>query len=172
MVSLTRRQLMVVSSVSGGLALLGRPAIGDAYTLAAPAQQALAESPLVYVSPLRSSGEESRCHGEVWFYVDGGDVIVGSEVSTWKVKAVQQGLDNARLWVADYGPEWRALNRYRSAPNFLARVEIDSSRSTYEGLMESYALRYPKEWGAWEERFRRQYKNGERVLLRYIPVGD
>jgi hypothetical protein len=172
MATLTRRQLMLATAASGGLALLSRPAIGKAYTLPAPTRQALAESPLVYISPLKSGGEESRCHGEVWFYVDRGDVIVGSEVSTWKVRAVQGGLNKARLWVADHGPQWRALNRYRSAPNFLARVEVDSSESTYEGLMESYAQRYRDEWGAWEERFRKQYKDGTRVLLRYSPAGD
>jgi hypothetical protein len=170
---LTRRQLVLgIAGTVGGLALPPWAVNASAYALGEDARKALRESPLVYISPLKSNGEESRCHGEVWYYADGDDVCVGSTVDTWKVKAVNNGLDRARVWIADYGPQWRALNRYRSAPGFLARAAIDESREVYEGLMASHARRYAGEWGRWEEKFRQQYASGERKILRYTPIAD
>jgi hypothetical protein len=173
MTKFTRRQVVLgAAGTVGGLALAPLALNASAYVLPENARKALRESPLVYISPLKTDGEESRCHGEVWYYVDGDDVCVGSTVDTWKVKAVNLGLDRARVWVADYGPEWRALNRYRSAPSFLAKVSIDESRAVYEGLMRGHAQRYPGEWDKWEEKFRQQYAAGTRKILRYSPVAD
>jgi hypothetical protein len=173
MLNLTRRQLVQRASVSAGaLALAPLVANATSYGLSDAAKKALVESPLVYISPLQSSGEESSCHGEVWYYVDGSDVIIGSENSTWKVRALDKGLDRARVWVADYGPEWRALNRYRSAPGFLAQVSVDQSQRVFDDMMQGHARRYGDEWGKWDQRFREQYAAGTRKILRYTPIGD
>ena len=173
MLKYTRRQVVLgTAGAVGGLTLSSLAINASGYTLPDKARKAMLESPLVYISPLKSNGEESRCHGEVWYYVDGSDVIVGSEVSTWKVRAVNSGLDRARVWIADYGPEWRALNRYRSAPSFTARVSVDESKSVFEGLMQGHGQRYPDEWVKWEERFTQEYASGARKILRYSPIGD
>jgi hypothetical protein len=173
MLKFTRRQLLLGTAVSAGALTLAPLATKAAsYSLPEAAKKALVESPLVYISPLQANGEESRCHGEVWYYVDGSDVIVGSAMSTWKVRALNKGLDRARVWIADYGPEWRSLGRYRSAPGFLAQVSIDQSKRVFEGLMQGHAQRYPDEWGKWEERFRTEYIAGTRKILRYSPIGD
>ena len=164
-----RRALLVAAA--GGVSVLALPQMVSGYSMPAAAIRALGESPLVYISPLQSSGEESSCHGEVWFFVDGGDVVVGSQTDTWKVRAVNKGLDSARIWVADYGPEWRSLGRYRKAPNFLATASIDEDRAVYDSLMVAFGQRYPDEWDAWEGKFRDQYASGQRVLIRYTPVG-
>ena len=172
MFKITRRQLVLrAASTAGAVALAPLAAHATGYSLPEAAKKALVESPLVYISPMKSDGEESRCHGEVWYYADGDDVIIGSEVSTWKVRALDKGLDRARVWIADYGPEWRALKRYRSAPGFLARVSIDQSARVFEGLMLGHAQRYPGEWDKWEERFRKQYADGTRKIVRYSPIG-
>ena len=168
---ITRRQLLLRGAV-GGLALSSLAINARGYALSEKTRQALAESPLVYISPLKSNGEESNCHGEVWYYVDRGDVLVGSAASTWKVKAVNSGLNQARVWIADYGPEWRALKRYRAAPSFVAQVMIEDSQAAFERLMQGHAQRYPQEWVEWEQRFRSEYNNGSRKILRYSPVGD
>ncbi|MCX2979590.1 twin-arginine translocation signal domain-containing protein [Halieaceae bacterium IMCC14734] len=167
---ITRRQLLQTSAALVAAAAL--PRLASAYQVSAAGKAALAESPLVYISPLKSDGEESRCHGEVWFFVDGGDVIICSETTTWKATAQRQGLQQARIWVGDYGPVWRSLGRYRNAPEFLAQVSVDSAPATYQRLMTSFAERYPEEWPGWEERFMEQYAAGTRVILRYRPVGD
>jgi hypothetical protein len=169
MAEFTRRE--VVLAATGGLAASMVGVRAQAFTLPGETRAAMVESALVYISPLKSNAEESRCHGEVWYYADGDDVLVGSNVSTWKLRAVEKGLTQARVWVADYGPVWRAFGRYRSAPTFLARVSIDDSPAAFEKLMQGHARRYPDEWGAWEERFRAEYQGGSRKILRYSPVG-
>jgi len=169
MAEFTRRE--VVLAAAGGVAASVVGVGARAFSLSEEARQAMVESPLVYISPLKSNAEESSCHGEVWYYTDGDDVLVGSKVSTWKVRAVNQGLTQARVWVADYGPVWRAFGRYRSAPTFLAHVSVDDSPAAYENMMQGHARRYPEEWGGWEERFRNEYKDGSRKILRYSPVG-
>jgi len=44
---------------------------------------ALASSPLVYISPLRSDGEESRCHGEVWYAWLDDSVVINTATDRW-----------------------------------------------------------------------------------------
>ena len=167
---ITRRHLLKISTAVAAAAAL--PRLASAYQVSAAAKAALAESPLVYISPLKSDGEESRCHGEVWFFADGGDVVICSETTTWKATAQRQGLQQARIWVGDYGPVWRSLGRYRNAPEFLAQVSVDSDPATHQRLMADFARRYPEEWPAWEQRFVEQYAAGTRVILRYRPIGD
>lgn len=169
MKAITRRRLLQSSAAL--FAAAGLPRWASAYQVSAAAKAAMAESPLVYISPLKSNGEESRCHGEVWFFADGGDVVICSETKTWKATAQRQGLQQARIWVGDYGPVWRSLGRYRNAPEFLAEVSVDTDPATHQRLMTRFAERYPEEWPEWEERFVEQYAAGTRVILRYRPIG-
>ena len=55
----TRRELLVAGAAA---TLLPRSARADAGALSAAARAALGTSPLVYVSPLKRDGAESRCH--------------------------------------------------------------------------------------------------------------
>jgi hypothetical protein len=100
--------------------------------LSPAALRALSESPYVYVSPLRSDGEESRCHAEVWFGWIDGAVVVTTGSDGWKVRSLRRGLDRARIWVGDFG-RWRGLlgenEDFRSGPSFDARAEfVDDAR--------------------------------------------
>lgn len=172
-IRLSRRELLAAGGLAlGALALprLGARAAQDAYALPQAARKALGESPLVYVSPLKSDGGESRCHGEVWFTTDGDDVLLATGKDAWKARAVAKGLERARLWVGDFGPVGKAGDRYRAAPSFLARVRRDSDPAAFEGLMRGYAEKYADEWGKWGPRFRKGYDDGSRVLLRYTPI--
>ena len=171
----TRRDFLVGTVALCGVASLGAPtrawaAAPERLKLSSAAEAALAESPLVYISPLLADGQESRCHGEVWFFVDGGDVVIFSDKNSWKVRAVGLGRERARIFVGDFGPVSRAGNRFRKAPNFLAAAEIDSSTATFERLMKAFAKRYPDEWGKWGPRFRKGYDSGSRAMVRYRPV--
>ena len=75
---LSRRELLVGGALAFGAAALWP---GIARSAADPSWLEVARtSPLVYVSPLHSDGKESRCHGEVWFFVDGGDVVLVSRL--------------------------------------------------------------------------------------------
>jgi hypothetical protein len=135
--------------------------------------RALEASGLVYVSPLLADGRESRCHGEVWFaWLDGAVVIITAR-ERWKARAVQRGLDRARLWVGDHGTWKRAIGKsdeFRQAPAFDARAAIAKDTALLERVLAAFERKYPEEIGAWRDRMRAGFADGSRVLIRYEPV--
>ncbi len=174
--------------VRGALALSGLaaaaplwrawPAHADAHGhataggLSAETTQLLEKSGFVYVSPLRASGAESKCHGEVWFgYVDGAVHLVTSSDS-WKARSLADGAGSARVWVGDHGT-WNggANEAFRKAPHFDADVTVSKDAALLDRLMTIYREKYPDGIGKWEPRFRSGFASGERVLLRYAPRG-
>jgi hypothetical protein len=180
-----RRRFLGVSALLGaGAALwplraLARPRVvaQGARPAALPAETlaALGSSPLAYVSPLRSNGQESTCHGEVWFgWIDGAVVVITSS-DRWKARSVKRGLDRARIWVGDRGRWKKMLGRneaFRTAPSFDARAAIVANDALLEQLLEIYAKKYPKEIADWRDKMRAGYRDGSRVLIRYVPVGE
>lgn len=175
-----RRQFLALT----GTALLwpALPARGDEGSGAPPTKakpldptlgKALESSNFVYVSPIQSNGEESHCHGEVWYgYLDGAAVLITSTQS-WKVRALVRGLDRAKVWVGSYG-RWKRLvgfnESFRKAPSFEARVEFVRDEALLERLLETFDRKYPDEIKRWRKRMRDEYMAGTRVLLRYVPV--
>lgn len=133
---------------------------------------ALASSPFVYVSPLRSDGSESRCHAEVWYaWLDGAVVLITAR-DRWKARAVARGLDGARIWVGDYG-RWKRLiganESFRKGPSFVARAEFVRDAALLDRMLAVYEQKYPEEIGDWRDRMRSGYADGSRVLIRYRP---
>ena len=168
----TRRELLCAGLTGlGVLALAPVRSRAEEYSLPGETREALETSGFVYISPLRSDGAESRCHGEVWFAFDRGSVLIATAADTWKNRALGAGLDRARIWVGDFGPVSRAGDRYRSAPGFLARSVGGKDDPAFERLLATFARKYPSEWGHWESRFRRSYADNSRVLIRYEPIG-
>jgi len=161
----TRRAVLRGAAVLAGAAAFAprRLFAADApYALPKATADALAKSPLVYVSPLLASGKQSACHKEVWYFVDRGAVVIGTATDRWKTVAVKKGRDKARLWVGEYGA---------SAPTFLAQAEIDKDPATFARLLAAYATRYPDEWDSkWKARFESSYKDGSRTVIRYTPI--
>ncbi len=141
------------------------------FRVPAATTRVLGKSPLVYVSPLKSDGAESRCHGEVWYFLDGGDVVLATATDAWKSRALRLGLDRARIWVGDYGPASSADGRFREGPSFLAEASIDADPATFERLLADFGRKYPASWEKWEPRFRSGYGDGSRRVIRYRPIG-
>lgn len=180
-----RRGLDRRTFLGGALAALLLPFVqraraADAKAGAAPAPAlppatlaALESSEFVYVSPLRSNGEESTCHAEVWFaWLDGGVVLITSKEG-WKARSVAAGRARARLWVGSHG-RWKGLmgrnEAFRQAPSFEARATRVEDPAVLERLIASYEKKYPAEIARWRDKFRDGYASGERWLLRYEPV--
>jgi hypothetical protein len=138
-----------------------------------PTLDALDASGLVYVSPLKSDGEESTCHGEVWFgWLDGAVVLITS-AETWKSRALGAGLDRARVWVGDHGRAKGLLGRnekFRAAPHFDTTVVAVKDDALLDRLLALYETKYPAEIPAWRDRMRNGYRDGSRLLLRYTPA--
>ena len=171
--AVSRRSLLRGAVLAAGtLALPVLPGVASAYEHSQAARDAIANSPLVYVSPLRGDGSESRCHGEVWFVADGLDLLVVTGAERWKAEAIRKKLDRARLWVGDFGVWKRAGDSFKQAPSFVTRASIDSSPTVHTRALASFGSKYPDGWDEWEPRFRNGLKDGSRVLIRYAPTGS
>ncbi len=142
----------------------------DATTLAA-----LRDSEFVYVSPLKSNGKESRCHAEVWYSWIDGEVVMTVSTEGWKARAIENGLDRARIWVGNHG-RIKGLNSFsqgfREAPHFEAKGRRVWDEALLERLLESYDSKYPEEIGRWRDRMRAGNKDRSRVLIRYAPISS
>jgi hypothetical protein len=156
--------------LGASLALAAAPV---AFARAAELESALGASAFVYVSPLLSDGSESTCHGEVWFgWIDGAVVLItGSD--RWKARAVRRGLDRARLWVGDHG-RWKGVigknEDFRQAPSFDARAAFSKDAALLERLLSVYDRKYPQEISEWRPRMQAGFRDGSRVLVRYVPL--
>ncbi len=164
------------SFVLGALAILAWPVRRARAALPEKTVQALDKSPYVYISPLKSDGKESRCHGEVWYgWLDGDAVIITSEES-WKATALAKGLDRAYLWVGDYGRVKSIANRvsgkeaFRAGPRFEARARRVTDTALLERLMKTFTAKYPEEFGDWEAKMRKGFADGSRHLIAYRPI--
>ena len=164
-----REFLRSTGLVIGASAIWPRFAHGAGFELDAAAKQALEESLLVYVSPLKGDGQESSCHGEVWFLEHEGDVVLFTAKSSWKTRALDRGWDQARIWVGDHG-QAKDGEAFKKAPNFLAKASFETDQAVFDALLNSFATKYPKEWGKWEPRFKKGWSDGSRALIRYRPT--
>ncbi len=155
--------------------------------LGAPARRAEASNPrstalskahldhseFAYISPLRSDGEESSCHAELWYAWIDDCVVVIVASDCWKARALGRGLDRARVWVGDH-ERWKNWlgsrnDSFREAPHFDAQVEMIEDAAMIERLLAAYELKYPDEIDSWRDRMRSGFADGSRVLLRYRP---
>jgi hypothetical protein len=170
----SRRTFLRASTAAAAALLLpaGRLAADEDFALPEATRAALERSPLVYLSPLRSDGAESTCHGEVWFVLDGADLLVVTAADRWKALAVGRGLDRARFWVGDFGRWKRSRGRYKTGPSFLAKARFEADASVAERALAAFGEKYPDEWGKWEPRFRKGLADGSRALIRYRPTGS
>ena len=169
-----------LTSVAAGVACsIGLPGLlraaahgASALTLPKATRELLTSSPYVYISPLKMDGEESRCHGEVWYAWIDGAVVVTVASDRWKARALKRGLHGARIWVGDHG-RWKGVltsnEAFRAAPSFGAQAEIVTDEQVLEQLLAVYDQKYPKEIGRWRDRMRSGYHDGSRVLIRYVP---
>ncbi|MCH2169372.1 hypothetical protein MK489_01200 [Myxococcota bacterium] len=168
------RSTAAVLGAVGTVSLVGVAHAGEPRPESKAARiRALQASPFIYVSPLRSDGSESRCHGEVWFgWLDSAAVIITSSDS-WKSRSVSRGLDHARIWVGDYGRARGLIGtneRFRAGPHFEARASAVRDDELLERLLALFEQKYPDEIDHWRDRMRDGYRDGTRQLVRYVPI--
>ena len=125
------------------------------------------DSPLIYLSPIKSNGELSKCQAEVWYVSDGDDFFVVTAHDAWRAKAVQQGLHRAQVWVGDVG-NWHSTDgAWRSLPSVMTQVRFEQDPVRQAQLLDAFGSKYSAEWGTWGPRFKRGLANGSRVMLKY-----
>jgi hypothetical protein len=138
------------------------------------AQAAIEASQLIYITPIKSDGNESSCHAEVWFNPDGADLLVVTKPGLWRSQAVKRGLDRARIWVGDHGVWKRSNGAFRNSPSFLAQAEsISSDAGAVDRTLKAMATKYAGEgWSTYGPIFKQGLADGSRVLLRYRPIAE
>ena len=161
-------------ALSGALLLPERFARAEdgKYQLSKEARTAIESSPLIYITPIRSDGSESSCHGEVWFASEGADLHIATSPELWRSRAIKLGLDRARIWVGDFGVWKRSHGRFKTAPTFLAQATLISrDAGLVKRTLDSMSVKYQKTgWETYGPQFNKDLRNGDRVLIRYRPV--
>jgi hypothetical protein len=161
--------------LAGAAALLLWPSLArGGGKLADPTLRLLETSPLVYISPLRGNGAESRCHAEIWFAWIDGAVVVNTRPDGWRARAVAAGLDRARVWVGDHG-RWKSRvgpdnEAFRAAPSFDARARLEKDPRLVERQVAAYEKKYAGDFDRWRDEMRDGVASGKRVLIRYEPI--
>ena len=129
----------------------------------------LAGTDLVYLTPLRSDGAESRCQAEVWFVAEGTDIWVVTATDAWRARAVRSGRTRARLWIGDLGVWTRAEGKYRELPSLDAEASLVTDAALHNHVLSLFGAKYPVSWVLWGPRFRKGLADGSRVMLCYKP---
>ena len=172
----TRRSLLLRGGalLAAGATLAAAPASWSApAALAKPTPAlltALAASPVVYLTPLRRNGSESRCHAEVWFVARGATVYVVTANTAWRATAIGQGMNRARLWAGDFGNWKQAGGKFRAAPGFVASGARVTDAKEIDQALDLYGSKYRVQWLLWSGRFHNGLKDGSRVMLRYTQA--
>lgn len=162
---LTRRRLLQVGGAALATAMLPLRSFA-ANDLA----KAMKESDLIYLTPIKSNGNESKCQAEIWFASDGMDMFVCTGTESWRARAPRQGLNRARVWVGDLGV-WTGTNgKYKSLPKLETEVAIIDDKTEQARVLDLMGDKYSLYWLVWGPRFRSGLKDGSRTMLRYRPV--
>lgn len=118
----------------------------------------LEKSKYVYIASMRESGEFGR-PAEIWFLWHEGAVYVGTPPETWRARRIRAGRPQAEIRVgAPDGPSFRATGSI-----------VEESGDLLPVLFETYARKYSDRWKNYEDRFRSGFRDGSRVLVRYVP---
>ena len=159
---ITRRRI-----VSGAALTLAWPVLSRV-AWAQDAETGLATSGLIYVTPLKSSGEESRCKAEIWFAYHDGACFVVTPPDAWRARAVSRGLTRARLWVGEFGIWTDADDAFRQAPELMATASLETDPTVHATVLEIMGGKYADDgWRRWGPQFRAGLQDGARVMVRY-----
>lgn len=130
-------------------------------------ERRLQRSRLIYLTPIKSNGEESACKGEVWFQYHQGEIFVVTQAEAWRAEAIRQGLTSARIWVGEYGVWTNADDAFREAPELMLNGSLETDSTIHAAVLEEMGTKFSDEWGVWGPRFRNGLADGSRVMLRY-----
>lgn len=157
-----REHLLGLGSLLAGTTLVGIPRSASASVLPAAADT----SQLIYITPIKSDGTESRCQAEVWFMRQDDSLYVVTATDAWRARAVKAGLGQARIWLGDVGV-WSRNEEYRDLPSVMGQASLVSDPGLHTALLKKFGGKYPEEWGTWGPRFQEGLTEGSRVLIRY-----
>ena len=126
----------------------------------------LETSKLIYLTPIKSDGEESKCQGEVWFVYMDSNIYVTTDTDAWRAEAIRKELTEARIWIGEYGQWSRAKEKYKEAPELMIEGEIFEDKEKFPEILEAFNEKYPGE-GPYPRVFKEEIDEGKRVILKY-----
>ncbi len=87
-----------------------------------------------------------------------GAVYVGTRPNSWRVRRIKAGRPEAKIAVGSV-----------DGPSFTATGTLSNDASVQELMLKEYAKKYPQGWETHEQSFRQGFKDGSRVLVKYVP---
>ena len=148
---------MSTRAIAAVIALLLLPIAAPA-ELPKDVQQQLADSTYVYISSTRKDGSLST-PAEIWYFWHDGAVYVGTRPTSWRVKRIKAGRPQAKI----------AVGR-TDGPSFTATGSLVTDSAVQALMMETYAKKYPDGWKKYADSFRDGFKDGSRVVVKYVPT--
>jgi hypothetical protein len=150
-----RSNLNALTATLISLALLAAGA--GAADLPEAVKSQLATSKYVYIASTRKNGSLGK-PAEIWFLYHHGAVYVGTPPTSWRARRIKAGRTQAKIWVGK-----------ADGPSFVATGAIVNEPDVYPVMYEAYAKKYADGWSHFEEKFRTGFKDGSRVLIKYVP---
>ena len=126
----------------------------------------LKTSKLIYLTPIKSDGEESKCQGEVWFVYLDSKIYVTTASDAWRTEAIRKDLKEARIWIGEYGNWTQAKEKYKEAPDLMIVGSILDDEEEFPEILEAFNDKYPGE-GRYPRVFKEEIEEGKRVVLCY-----
>ena len=151
-----RREMLKIITIATAIAI-GWSGLSAASELPAAVKDQLATSKYVYIASQRKHGDFGK-PAEIWFMYHDGAVWVGTLPTSWRVKRIKAGRPTAKIAVGKV-----------DGPTFEATGSIVSDAKMQELLMATYAKKYSDGWATFSDRFRNGFKDGSRVLVKYVP---
>ena len=147
---------------------VSRQAVGsNPLSLAPELAQGLSESQLVYLTPIQSSGRFSQCQAEIWFVTVKNEILVCTDSTSWRARAVVAGLQHTQIWVGDVGVWEAGFDAHLGLPELQAEARIAQEPHLIEAALDAFGEKYPIQWLLWGNRFRKGLTDGSRVMLAY-----
>lgn len=118
----------------------------------------LERSKYVYISSTRKDGQFGK-PAEIWFMFKNGAVYVASPPTTWRVRRIKAGRSQAKIAIGK--PD---------GPSFVAAGQLADEADMRQAMLDAYAKKYPDDWQKFADKFRSGFKDGSRVLIKYVPI--
>ena len=147
---------MPTRAIAAVVALLLLPLAAPA-ELSTQLQQQLATGKYVYISSTRKDGSLST-PSEIWYIWRDGAVYVATRPASWRVRRIKAGRTQAKIAVGSI-----------DAASFMATGSLIKDPAIEELIMKTYAEKYPDRWTQLADNFRAGFKDGSRVVVKYVP---
>lgn len=120
---------------------------------------------LIYLTPIKTDGEESKCQGEVWFVYLDSRLYVTTATDAWRAEAIRKDLKDARIWIGDYGVWTRAEEKYKEGPELMLEGSIFDDEDKLPEILEAFTEKYGT--GRYPRVFKEEIEEEKRVVLEY-----